>query len=52
MNNQNSEKYIFIKREELGKCPKCNKEVFSDNLYVEKEKEVFHLSCHNNNDKK
>lgn len=52
MNEQNGKKFIFVKREEIGKCPKCNKEVYTDNLYVAKEKEVFHLSCHNSNDEK
>lgn len=50
MNNQNGEKFTFVKKEKVGKCPKCNKDVFTDNLYVRDNDEVFHLSCRNEKD--
>lgn len=38
----------FIKAEELGKCPCCPNKVFSDQLFVEEDNEIYHYSCYNN----
>lgn len=38
----------FVKAEEKGKCPCCDKKVFTDQLYVEEDKNVYHFSCYNN----
>jgi hypothetical protein len=39
--------FTFIKAENLGKCPCCNEDVQSDKLFVEEDKNVYHLSCYN-----
>ena len=46
-NKEKTEKFTFIKRETLGKCPCCNKEVYNDQLYVSEDKNVYHYSCYN-----
>lgn len=46
-NKEKTEKSTFIKREILGKCPCCNKEVYNDQLYVSEDKNVYHYSCYN-----
>lgn len=37
----------FVKAEEKGTCPCCNKKVFTDQLYVQEDKNVYHFSCYN-----
>jgi len=37
----------FIKSEEKGKCPCCNENVYSDQLYVEEDNKTYHFSCYN-----
>jgi hypothetical protein len=39
--------FTFIKSEELGKCPCCNQNVKSDQLFVKEDKNVYHFSCFN-----
>lgn len=46
-NKEETKKFTFIKRENLGKCPCCDKEVHNDQLYVEEDKNVYHYSCYN-----
>ena len=43
---EKGQRFIFIKSEPMGKCPCCDKEVFSDTLYVEENKNVYHFTCH------
>jgi len=37
----------FVRAEEKGKCPCCNEKVFTDQLYVEEDPNVYHFSCYN-----
>lgn len=30
-----------------GKCPKCGRDVYSDQLFTEERGSVYHLSCYN-----
>jgi hypothetical protein len=39
--------FTFIKAENLGDCPCCNKNVTNDQLFVKEEKNVYHFSCYN-----
>jgi len=40
--------HTFVKKEVLCVCPYCEENIYEDNLFVEKDEELFHLSCHNN----
>lgn len=37
----------FVKAEKLGKCPCCDENVYSDHLYVEEDKNIYHYGCYN-----
>lgn len=37
----------FIKSEKLGDCPRCNKEVKNDSLFVKEDSNTYHFSCYN-----
>lgn len=39
--------HTFVTKKVIGKCPKCNNNIYEDNLFVQKDDEVFHFSCHN-----
>jgi hypothetical protein len=39
--------FRFITREEKGTCSCCTENVYSDQLYVEENSNVYHLSCFN-----
>lgn len=42
-----TEKFVFVKKEELGICECCNKEVFNNTLYVKEGEKYYHFSCYN-----
>lgn len=37
----------FIKSEVKGTCPCCDKDVHTDNLWVEEQDKTYHFSCYN-----
>lgn len=41
------EKFTFVKRQELGQCECCQKNVYDNELFVEEDQKVYHFSCHN-----
>lgn len=46
-------KDTILQKEDLGNCPCCNKEVYSNQLYVAvSENNTYHLSCYNMRDSK
>ncbi|AYP68279.1 hypothetical protein PQE75_gp200 [Bacillus phage vB_BcoS-136] len=42
-----SQRFTFQKRENLGTCECCKKDVFDNTLYVREDDKVYHFSCHN-----
>ena len=47
MNNKDNKIHTFVTRKAIGKCPLCNNNVYKDNLFVEKDGEIYHFSCSN-----
>lgn len=45
---ENKKIHTFVTKRVIGKCPLCTSNVYEDNLFTEKNNEIFHLSCHNN----
>lgn len=37
----------FIMSQLIGLCPHCDKDVYNNQLYVEKDDNIYHYSCHN-----
>lgn len=44
---EGTERFMFIKREILGKCLYCSEDVYSDRLYVKDNENIYHYSCYN-----
>lgn len=44
-------KFTFVKREQVGICECCKKEVYNDQLFVEEEINVYHFSCYNDKER-
>jgi len=44
-------RYTFEQKESIGKCPCCETNVFNNQLYVEEDGNVYHLSCYNDKKK-
>ena len=40
---------MFVKSEEKGACPLCPNNVYTDELFVEIDCNIYHLSCYNDN---
>lgn len=43
----NGKPFTFVKKDGLGKCPKCSVIVYDDELFIEEDGDVYHYACYN-----